>query len=99
MTEDIKQLETLVNALNQEAFAHYGEEHESYPFELRSTGDAQGIFFLGNQIWHSEDDQRQYVDVDRGNGDVGEDLEPIEPHVRSRINAFLIGLEGFRVRE
>ena len=52
-------------------------------FEYHSSGWADAIDFLGEQIWSSEDDQRKYL------GEELDEYESMEPFLRRKANEIL----------
>ena len=73
----------LIQEINQEI-----NESEQYPdqcseftlLEYRTNGNGEIILFFGEQIWSSEDDEREYVNEDE------DEHEPIENFLRRKIN-------------
>jgi len=71
----------IVEELNIEIFEKLGEKiHGNYPFEFMyfTNGIFEIIEFLGMQIWNSDNDEREYINVNTP----AEDYEPLEDFLR-----------------
>ena len=66
----IQDIDDLITKLNNE----YYELNDEYftPYFLSSSAGIRRIFFLGEQIWTSEDDEREYINEEQ---DIKEELE------------------------
>lgn len=70
-------------------FEQTGNE-EGYRLYVVSDGYHTNIKFLGVDIWHSEDDDREWSEAT-------ENYEPLEPYLRRKINEELDKLMKVRV--
>lgn len=59
----------LVDYLNQEAWID-GIAEEVSLFEFRSVGSWWGISFMGEIVWHSDDDERPYINLEEEREDL-----------------------------
>ena len=70
-----------VERINEEIFEQIGDDHGFCPLEglyFRTDGFGELVEFLGERIWCSEDDERNY-DEEK------DDFEPIEDFLRRTI--------------
>lgn len=84
-----------IEDINQEI--HDSEEYpdqytEFTLLEYRTNGYASIILFFGEQIWSSEDDNREYDEET----DV---YEPLENYLRREINKFISLISNIKVQE
>lgn len=89
MTEPIDKLTDILDTLNSEAYELAGSFHQA-PFELRTNGDDQCIYFLGETLWSSSDDDRSYD---------SEEPQDISDFLRERADAFLQTLTPLKFRK
>jgi hypothetical protein len=82
MDETIEKLIQMVERLNN-AYYDQTEDDELIPFEFSSVGNHNHLIkFLDLVIWHSEDDDREYIDEQ-------DTYEPLEPHICKIANGIL----------
>lgn len=73
----------IVEDLNQEIFDKYGETFSQiFTFTVVAIGFYTSINFLGQVIWNSEEDDREWIEESN-------DYEPFEPYLRKKINELI----------
>lgn len=75
---DIQEIVEAVNSIEQDIFNSTNEEY--YNISLVTNGNSSFVKFCGIDLWDSEEDQRQYLDVN----DEGK-RESIEDCLRRRL--------------
>lgn len=71
---------SIVEELNQEIFDKYGEDaSQLLQFTVVSTGFYTSINFLGQVIWSSEEDDREWIEEEN-------DYELLDPFIRKKVN-------------
>ena len=86
--EDLKEVYEIIAELELDVIDHVGDQESIFDaFELYSNGFCIIVEFLGQEIWNSENDERECQ-----NQCIDEDeviYEPLEPYLRTRTNEII----------
>jgi len=95
MTEELKEVIEAVENINQQLFDQIGQDQIG-PLTITTEplSGYQVVEWLGEALWNSEDEGREYIeDHDEFKGD----WEPLEPYLRKKIMELILGLSKNKV--
>jgi len=90
-TITISELQNAVNSIESDIFEST-DEIEYFNITVTTNGYTDIVNFFGIQIWNSDDDCRGYSDPEDEST-----IEPIEQHLRNRVNEELSKIARIKV--